>query len=160
MKTPREILLERHRRAEASLDQVRMKVLASLKPSPHRFRAATDEDGVSPTGLSYRLAASAALSIAAVLRKPWLELIWPSRRAWAGMAALWLAVLAANLDMKVTSTPAPSVRATPNRELVRALEEQRRLLAELLPPFSPAPIKTPPPSDRPRSERTLPFKEC
>ena len=160
MKTPREILFERHRRAEAKLDQVRMKVIASVQQSPHRFRTATDDHDVSLVGLSYEFATSATLSIAAVLRKVWLELIWPSRRAWAGMAALWLAVLAANLGMKATSRPAPAVRATPSRELVRALEEQRRSLAELLPPFTPAPIKTSRPSDRPRSERRMPFKEC
>jgi hypothetical protein len=76
------------------------------------------------------------------------------------MAAVWLAVLAANLDMKATSPRTPAVRGNPSRELVRALEEQRRLLAELLPPFKQAPIQAAPPSNRPRSERHIPFREC
>src|SRR5260221_7112189 len=110
MKTPREILFERHHQAGPGLDAVRQKALDAL-PAPEDITRAHP---------------------GAVLKKVWLELIWPSRRAWAGMAALWLAVLAANLEMKATSLAVPATRSAAGRELVRAFEEQRRLLAELL----------------------------
>ena len=138
MKTPREILLERHRQAEPKLDAVRRKALAALPGAEDAARA-------HPEGM---------------LKKVWLELIWPSRRAWAGMAALWLAVLAANLEMKATSPPVPAVRSAAGRELVHAFEEQRRLLAELLPPPSPPPAVPTRPNARPRSERPTGFKGC
>src|SRR5689334_17355107 len=114
MKTPREILFERHRQAEPRLNKVRRQALAELT-------AARSEAGL-------RQSRSEGL-----LKKIWLELIWPSRRAWAGMATLWLALLAVNFGMKATATSSTAGRSARSGELVRALEEQRRLLAELLP---------------------------
>lgn len=87
-----------------------------------------------------------------------MELIWPSRRAWAGMAGLWLGLLAANLEMNATSPRVPAVRYAYNHELVRAFEEQQRLLAELLPPVSQPPPAPARPNARPRSERSTLFK--
>jgi hypothetical protein len=174
MKTPREVLLGRHRNSEAKLDEVRRKVIGSLQKSACEFMAGAHGTDPSPrppplrrgegeqlaAGLKGGVGMRSALLIQAVLRKAWMELIWPSRRAWAGMAALWLVVLAANLDIKATSPRAPGARATPSRELVRAAEEQRRLLAELLPTGKQVPIQATRPSARPRSERQVPFKEC
>ena len=141
MKTPREILFERHRQAEPRLDEVRRQALAKLT-------TASREKGL-------RQSRSEGL-----LKKIWLELIWPSRRAWAGMAALWLALLAANFGMKATATSSPAVRSARSGELVQALEEQRRLLAELLPATKPQPAEPPRPGSRPRSQRVVPFKNC
>ncbi len=145
MKTPREVLLERHRDAQCSLDVVRRKALAAL-PAPGS--ANRPQPGRREVPL-----------MRAVL-KAWRELIWPSRRAWAGMAALWLAVLAANVQMKAAFGPAPGARSAPAREVVRAFAEQRRWLAELLPPINPPPVETTPPSPRPRSERPSTLKSC
>ena len=141
MRTPREILFERHRQAEPRLDEVRRQALAKLK-------AASSEEGL-------RQSRSEGL-----LKKIWLELIWPSRRAWAGMAALWLALLAANFGMKATATFSTAGRSAHRGELVQALEEQRRLLAELLPATTPQPAEPPRPGSRPRSQRVAPFKNC
>jgi len=169
MKTPREILLGQHREAEAKLDEVRRKVIGSLQKSSCKFMAGVDpsprplrrEEGEpSASGSKGGVGVHSALFIWAVLRRVWLELIWPSRRAWAGMAAVWLVVLAANLDMKASSPRAPVARAAPSRELVRAAEEQRRLLAELLPPGKPAAIQVSRPGAGPRSERQVPLREC
>ena len=146
MKTPREILFERHRQAEPRLDAVRRHALAVL--------------GASENLPALQPSRRPELWIGAVVRKVWLELIWPSRRAWAGMAALWLAVLAANLEMKAAFPAAPAVPSAPARELVRAFEEQRRLLAELLPPVKPSPAAPARSSPRPRSERPAILKVC
>ena len=142
MKTPREILFERHRRAEPKLDAVRRKALAA---------AGSANKAHFNTHASFQ-------SALAVLRKAWLELIWPSRRAWAGMAALWLVVLAANLEMKATSTTVPTVQSAHARELARAFEEQQRLLAELLLPVRPPPGAPARSAPGPRSEQLTPLK--
>lgn len=151
MKTPREILFERHRQVEPKLDAVRRKVLATLPMGEASMESRFETSGSRQGVYSFHRAVG-------VLRKAWLELIWPSRRAWAGMAALWLVVLAANLEMKATSTTAPAVQSAHTRELVRAFEEQQRLLAELLLPVNP-PSAAPARSDPgPRSEQRTLFK--
>jgi hypothetical protein len=144
MKTPREILLARHSQIEPKLDAIRQQALAALP----RVKE-VEETQVSR---------SEGFSSGSVLRKVWLELIWPSRRAWAGMATLWVAVLAVNLAMKANSPAGTVVRSAPAREVVRAFAEQQRLLTELLPPTEPAPLQPPQRSERPRSERPTTFK--
>ncbi len=146
MKTPREILFERHRQAEPRLEAIRRKVLAA-------FPASGSAEALQPRR-------GEGLLIRAVLRKAWLELVWPSRRAWAGMAALWLAVVAANLEMNARFPALPAARSAPVGELAQAFQEQRRLLAELLPPVKPPPPQAPRPSPRPRSERPAVFRPC
>jgi hypothetical protein len=144
MKTPREILFERHRQAEPKLDAVRRKALAALPAAGSVHNAHFNTPG------AFRRAR-------AVLGKAWLELIWPSRRAWAGMAVLWLVVMAANLEMKAT-TNVPAVRLAHTRELARAFEERQRLLAELLLPASPPPAAAALSNPGPRSEWLTLFK--
>jgi hypothetical protein len=167
MKTPREILFAHHSQAEPKLDDVRRKALAalgsagilpaSLRSSPHAESTRTQDLAGRDAGAPGR---RSGLRFRAWLQRAWFELVWPSRRAWAGMAAVWLAVLAVNLEMKVTSRTAPGRRSVPAPELARAFEEQRRLLAELLPPSQPSPAQAPRPQARPRSERPVPFKAC
>jgi len=147
MKTPREILFERHRRAEVKLDRLRRKVIAGL-PASGIAAASEFNRGEKP-------------GIRAVLTKAWRELIRPSRRAWAGVAALWLTVGAANLAMKAGFQSPPPIGAGPAREMVQGFEEQRRLLAELLPPPQTVPPTQPTRSSaRPRSEGLSTVKHC
>jgi hypothetical protein len=150
-------LFERHRQAEPRLDEVRRKVLAAL-PTSRR-------EALKEARYSQRAASGQQGGAAAMLRKAWWELFWPSRRAWAGMAAVWLAVLAANLQLKATSPSAPAAGSARMKVLVQGFEQQRRLLAELLPPGKPAaaePQPMPPrrPNPRPRSEGPVYFKAC
>jgi hypothetical protein len=66
MKTPREILLERHRTAVPQLDAIRREIVDAT------FRRR---------------------NLVATL---WGELILPSRRVWSGLAAAWLLILVVN----------------------------------------------------------------
>ncbi len=153
MKTPRELLFERHRQAEPRLDQVRRQALAEL--------AAGASSEALRHGPTERLFKRSVANIEyGILKKLWLELLWPSRRALAGMAVVWLALLAANFGMKSTGISAPPARSARKGELVQAFQEQRRLLAELLPTTTPPPAEPPRPASRPRSERIAPFKNC
>ena len=146
MKTPREILLTHHRQAEPKLDHIRRKILTRLT-TPASAEAWTTAP--SPRG-----------QILVALKKTWMELLWPSRRAWAGMAVLWLIVMAANLEMKTTVGGPPGTRPAPVRELAQGLQEQRRLLSELLQTPKSALAEPPRHNPRPRSERQLTVKSC
>lgn len=176
MKTPREILLEHHRQAEPKLDAIRRQALAAL-PEAQEADKVHPEAATAPHGAptcsrlqapwfqrcSLRFTnAVSGLQVGApqLLRQAWRELIWPLRRAWAGMAALWLAVLAVNLEMKAAPRPAPLARSVPIRDVAQALAEQRRLLAELLPPVNPPPAQAPRPNSRPRSQGPALLKAC
>ena len=81
------------------------------------------------------------------------RLLWPSPRAWAGLAAVWLVLAGVNL----TTRGAPSViaSAVPSTapEIRMALEEQQRLAAELRGDLQPEPGSAQQPS-RSRSART------
>jgi len=89
-------------------------------------------------------------------RNIWREIIWPCRRAWVGMAAIWLALLAVNAHLSDHQPAGP--RSSSAEAMLQSWEEQIRVLAELTQPSMgysapaapPAAPATPP---RPRSER-------
>src|SRR5579872_2469110 len=92
---------------------------------------------------------------ATIVSAIWRELIWPCRRAWAGMAALWLVLWAVNSGMSDAPQAAMTARAPSTAEMFQALEEQRRTLAELLPPANSQPAEPRRHNTQPRSERRL-----
>ncbi len=130
MKTPREILLSRHREVEPKLERMWTSVAAVCdRREPHEVGA-------------HR----------APLRLLWRELIWPCRRIWAGLACAWALIAVLNLASR---EPAPQVASKTeplSREQMQALIEQRRMLAQLIEP-TPAPSnKHDPAFSGPRSE--------
>ena len=133
MKTPREILLQQHRAAEPKLDAIRRAVIASLPLKP-----AALAPGLPP----------------ALVRGLWRELNWSGFPRWAGLAAVWVVILALQLasrdhtDVVARHTPPPSP------EMLMALRQQKLLLSELIerpePCAADRPKAVPP---RPRSDR-------
>jgi hypothetical protein len=122
MKTPREILLERHRKMEPKLDALRREVLADSLQA-HEARG-------EPRESRWRL------SPAFVVEKLWRELVWPCRRIWAGLATAWVVILALNL-MSGTGDGrqmAAKAESRPGPEVMAVLREQRQMLAQLLEP--------------------------
>jgi len=133
MKTPRDILFNRHKSADAKLDQIRHEVVSKL---------------VSPI-----VPQKSSLPLRALL-KLWHELIWPCRRTWATLAAAWLLMLGVNVSL---SDPGQIALAnpSPSRGMMMAWQQQERLLAELSEPHKTRAV-TPPPKPavpQPRSER-------
>lgn len=132
MKTPREMLLARHRAVEPKLDVVRERALVALSPGQAR-----------PPSFGRRWLATCR------------EFLHIPRVAWAGLAAAWLVIIALNAssnDMTVTATA--SVReAKRTPENLQAWREQKRLFAELVGSGEGRDADVPRFVPRPRSER-------
>ena len=141
MKTPREVLLQRHENAKPKLDVVRRGALA------HALHSKEDEK--SQTG-SHGLALRERFWITV-----WEELVRPSRFAWGGMAAVWMALLVINGAMKEPQRIAQKRTPSDKAMVLQSIAEEKRLLAELLQAENkPTPVRTEKvPS--PRSERTM-----
>ena len=115
MKTPREILLARHRAVEPRLDAIRREVLAE-KVTP------------ACAGGSGALAA-VWLNWPVVL---WRELVWPCRRTWATLAAVWIALLIFNVSQRDKAELAALKLPPPSAKAIMAWRQQEKLLAELI----------------------------
>jgi hypothetical protein len=118
MKTPREILVARHESATPKLDAIRHKTVDRLS--------------LAPTGGEGR-GERAAFRF---LQSLWHELFLPSRRIWAGLATVWILILAANISLR-DHTPTAMAKSTAP-EMVPSLQQQEQLLTELTGPDEPA----------------------
>ena len=130
MKTPREVLLQQHQTAEARLDAIRCRAVAAVL------------DGrVTPATFALKL---------------WEELVLPCRGIWAGLSAVWLALLFFHLSGSGAPGPVTIAKSKrPTGGTFLALREQQRILNEL---FAPASKTEPAASSRrdpptPHSER-------
>jgi hypothetical protein len=121
VKTPRELILERHQSAEAKLKAIRAEDLASCT------RSATEGSLQRPP----------AFDLAAAAVKFWQEALWPWRRAWIGMAAIWLVILAFSLVTGKAPRTASTKPPRPDPQVLAVLQEQKRLLTQLLGPGAP-----------------------
>lgn len=140
MKTPREILLERHQAATPKLDALRQSAVAAVRD--HRISTGSANERQSPAALTL------------IWRILWNELIFPSRRTWAGLAAAWVLILAVNFSAHDPS-PVVARKSPPAAEMIMAWRQQQRLLAELngSPASSGDADRQKPFSPKPRTER-------
>jgi len=129
------------------------KIFANVEPDPAaRRRWARALEAVAAPPSDRR---SAPMK---VLDRLWLELIWPARRIWAGLAAVWLALVLFNFSQAGGRDALTAKSTVPAAEVRRALQERQVLLTELLgqpPAAAPAepPRRSPP--HQPRSERRV-----
>jgi hypothetical protein len=56
----------------------------------------------------------------------------PQRAAWAGLAAVWLVILAMNLSAPDRTATAALAQSRPSTETLQVLQQQKQLLAELV----------------------------
>jgi hypothetical protein len=117
MKTPRELLRERHQAAVPKLDAIRHEVVNA------EFR-----EGRRAAVPKSRVAGTATLPFLL-----WRELILPSRRIWAGLATVWLLIFAVNLSMRDPSQMA-AAKSAPSPQMMLTFRQQQRLLTELIGP--------------------------
>jgi len=168
MKTPRELLLERHRAAEPKLNTIRREVLQELErraeapdegQAPDPFGGArtflSAATGFAKWAINPRLTAVRTLLRTGMptgmseLRPSWRKLLLSFRWHLAGLSAAWLIVLALNID----HSPAPSLALAKQnlpspQQLLTALRENRRQVLEMTGPT----ITDPVPESRRRSE--------
>jgi hypothetical protein len=133
MKTPREILLERQLAVAPKLDVIRNKVVwEGRRASVPKFRVA--DTATLPATI-------------------WRELILPSRRIWAGLAAIWILIAAANVSMR-SASPIAAAKSSPTPEVISTFRQQERILADLIGQNEPRQADPPKPFlPRPSSER-------
>src|ERR1041385_3475074 len=87
-------------------------------------------------------------SVLSTLNHQLLTILWPSPKAWAGLAAVWVAILAVNSSVGGASQRLAK-DLTPPPKLMLAIQQQERFSAD-----RPAPSEAPPPvRPAPRSER-------
>ncbi len=135
MKTPREVILERHQSAQTKLKVIRGEDLAACA------RSAAAGASVGP---------QATLRLGDIAGQIWQEMFWPWRRIWAGVAATWLVILGLILaggDMPRAASARP---LRPNPEALAVLRQQELLLSQLLGREAP-PRVTRPRTPSPRS---------
>jgi len=114
MKTPREVLLSQHRSTEPHLDRMWSQELAPA--------------------LTAKSASTTQGALVAIGWKMWQELVLPSRQIWAGLACAWIVIAILNLASSETATKIARRIQPPSRDEMRALVEQRQMLAQLIGP--------------------------
>jgi hypothetical protein len=122
MKTPHEILLNRHQSAAPKLDAVRRKVLS----------AEFVREGRRVAVPKFRVADTATLPLLV-----WRELIFPCHRTWTALAAVWVLIFIFNISQRDKSELAARKLPPPSPEAIMAWRQQERLLAELIGPSTP-----------------------
>ncbi|HEY5232751.1 MAG TPA: hypothetical protein VIK35_04375 [Verrucomicrobiae bacterium] len=114
MKTPREILFARHENVEPKLDAIRREIVGQAsRLSP--FEKEKSETGATP-----------------VLLLLWRELIFPCRRIWTGLAAVWILIFAVNFSQRDPAEMMARKSPAPSPEMILAFRQQEKLLAELI----------------------------
>jgi hypothetical protein len=115
MKTPRDILLERHQSAAPKLDAIRREVVIGLN---HQDTKAQRQ---AINLVSWCLGGS---------HKLWLELIWPCRRIWTGLAAVWVLIFIINFSQR-DSSQIVMAKSAPPATMTMTFRDQQKLLNEL-----------------------------
>jgi hypothetical protein len=132
MKTPRELLFARHQSAAPKLDAIRQQV---VEQRCHDAGREASEPSVS------------------FIAKAWMELIWPCRRIWTGLAIVWVLLAVVNISQRDPSQPVLA-KNTSTREMVVMFRDQQKMLNELL-----ADRALPPEAERPRTFAPKPRTE-
>lgn len=83
----------------------------------------------------------------------WRELFWPSPFVWAGLACVWLVIIALQVASREPATVTARNTPPPTPEMLNALAEQRRLLTELIGPWVT-------PAEAPKPKPPGPSSEC
>ena len=84
-----------------------------------------------PVSREFTFAATSGSWLSTV-RRQLASLLWPHPKAWAGLAAVWVCILALNFSMQDKPPVLAEKTPPPSQELVAQLKQQQRMLAELI----------------------------
>ncbi len=115
MKTPRDILFARHQSVAPKLDAIRCQVVAGLNHQDIKAQSGADNL------VSWCLGGS---------NKLWQELVWPCRRIWAGLAAVWVLIFIVNVSQR-DGSQTMMAKSAPT-EMMMTFRDQQKWLNELL----------------------------
>jgi len=102
----------------------------------------------------FTCAAATFRSLLSTLNHQLSTLLWPNPKAWAGLAAVWVVILAMNFTTRDESKTAAKKSPPPSPQVLMALQQQKRLLTELIGQLATPEAEPPLPFlPRPRSER-------
>jgi hypothetical protein len=110
MKTPREVLLQRHQSTERKLDHVREHAIATIEGEAGKVADQTQRAHRS---------------------SPLRDFLFPLRWHLAGMTAAWIVAAVLNIDPPASSSTTRQAGAPP-RQLLTELRENRRQIMELV----------------------------
>jgi hypothetical protein len=82
----------------------------------------------------FTFAATAFRRLLSTLNAQLSTILWPHPRAWAGLAAVWILILAVNVSMRDPSPVRAEKSSPPSPEVIVELRQQQRMLAELTGP--------------------------
>jgi hypothetical protein len=116
VKTPRDVLFASHQAAVPKLDVIRHEVVRELN------NKGTKEQSWHVSFVSSLLCCSNQL---------WRELVWPCRRIWTGLAAVWILIFIVNVSQRDDSQIV-FAKSTPPADVMMTFRDQQKLLDELL----------------------------
>ena len=149
MKTPRQVLLERHRGAEARLDVIRKEALATL----------ASERGAWVDGGTFRMPdrPTDRRGNLSTIRRRLAAWLWPSPWAWGGLSAAWVLIMTFSFAASRGSEEIVAARkpALPASVVEMASAQKQQLMDSLLDLSSSESVTPPRPAvlPRPRSAR-------
>jgi hypothetical protein len=143
MKTPRDILFARHQSTVPKLDTIRRQIVSA------EFLQVGQASSLSPS----KKTKQSETGKMPVLLLIWHELVWPSRRVWEGLAAVWILIFVFNFSQRDPSELVARKTPPPSPEMILTFRQQEKLLAELIGPNEAQAVESPKPFlPQPRSE--------
>jgi anti-sigma factor RsiW len=73
---------------------------------------------------------------AMAFREWWQDVIWPCRRLWTGLAAVWVVIFAGNFSLHDHSQTIAMKSSPPSQAMIASFKDQQKVLAELLADYS------------------------
>lgn len=131
-----------------------------MKPEPLETKLAAQSWREVPLAWRREILAAARAAQAAPAPGLWdqmAELLWPSPKAWAGLAAAWVVLILINLGL-AGSDAARRSEAAAAPQFAKHWQQQQRLLNELFDPENAATVSPPTQGPTPRSERLPVFR--
>jgi len=154
MKPPRDLLFARHQAALPKLDAIRHSAVAAVcgrRPLADHVHERRSQTAATTRNWAERLVSS----LLGCSNKLWRELVWPCRRTWTGLAAVWVLLFLVNFSQRDNSRS--NYEKSPlSVPMMMSFRDQQKTLNELFADRS-LPVENDRPrifSPKPRTERS------